>query len=244
MRESTKMTEGTHINHTGMSTSAHAEAMLEVPALTRPSHGDGDLKHARETYLKETHALGTVPPPATVKGAAKAAMEMLKGNKAIALVDKIAERLAFERTGVRFYEALIDKLDVSGSFSGGPARDELTTIRQEELEHARMLMEALEQLGSDPTAVTPSVNLAGIEAQGLGSVFSDPRTTVGQCLHALLVAELADNENWTLLRSLAEEMGQKELAGRFQQAERDEERHLAMVRSWVTAHAKADAELI
>jgi rubrerythrin len=244
MQESTKMTQGTSINRTGMSTSAHAKAMEEVPGMTHPARYDGELGRARAVYLKETHALGTIPPPTTFKGAAKAAAQLLKGNKAIALVDKMAERLAFERTGVRLYDALIEKLAVSGSFEGGPSHDELVTIRDEELAHAHMLVGTLEALGADPTAVTPSADLAGMEAQGIGSVLSDPRTTVGQGLHALLVAELADHENWTLLRGLAEDMDQDDLARAMQQAEKDEERHLERVRAWVKAYAKEQAELL
>ena len=244
MKSSTKMTEGGRINRTGMSTSSHADRMREVTDMTRPSKSEEDMKDVHAAYAKDTHALGTVPPPTTLKGAAQAAKEMIKGNKATALIDKIAERLAFERTGVRFYDALLDKLDVGGSFDGGPQRDHLQTIRAEELAHAHMLIECLEEIGADPTAVTPSADLAGVEAQGLGSVLGDPRTTLGQGLHAVLVAELADNEGWTLLRSMAEELGQKDMARRFRQAEQDEERHLAWVRSWVTAHAEGEAELV
>jgi NAD(P)-dependent dehydrogenase (short-subunit alcohol dehydrogenase family) len=220
MDNPTKMTEGMRINKTGMATCSNADGMAAVPELTERvktpgAKLDGGITEGRAYYLKEMHALGTVPPPMSVKGAAKATMELLKGNKAIALVDRMAERLAFERTGVRFYDAIIGKLDVAGGFDGGPSRGDLEHIRGEELEHAKMLKEALEQLGADPTAVTPSADLAGIEGQGLGSVLADARTTVGQCLHALLTAELADDENWVLLANLAEEMGQDDLAKRF-----------------------------
>jgi rubrerythrin len=171
-------------------------------------------------------------------------VQALKGKRAVALIDRTAERLAFERTGVRLYDALLDKFDVAGSFDGGPERKELQTIRDEELAHARMLQETLEMLGADPTAVTPSADLAAIESQGIGSVLADPRTSVGQCLHALMVAELADGEGWTLLRSLADEMGQKDISSRFSRAEEEERRHLSSVRSWVTAHSRLEAEML
>ena len=244
MEKSTKMTHGTRTNRTGMSTSDYADKMRQVTAMTHPSHGDGELHKTHAEYLKETHALGTVPPPVTIKGAAKSAVQALKGNKAIVLIDKTAERLAFERTGVRLYDAILDKLDTSGSFKGGPERSELQTIRDEELQHALMLSESLEQLGADSTAVTPSADLVAMEGQGIGSVLADPRTTVGQCLHALMVAELADGESWTLLRSLAEEMGQKALAERFSKAEQEEARHLSQVRTWLTAHTRMESELV
>lgn len=244
MKASVKTSVGKQVNRTGMSASAHAESMREVPSMTHPSSGNGDLHSAHALYLKESHALGSVPPPTTVKGAAKTAVKALKGKKAIALVDRIAERLAFERTGVRLYDALLDKLDSTGSFDGGPEKDQVQRIRDEEHAHARMLAEALEQLGADPTAVTPSADLVAMEGSGLGSVLADPRTNVGQCLHALIIAELADGEGWTLLRSLAGDMGSDDLAERFGEAGREEERHLNEVRSWLTAHARAEAELI
>ena len=244
MERSTKMSEGTRINRTGMSTSSHADAMREVPGMTRPTHSSNGLKAVHAQYLEDTHSIGTVPPPSTAKGAAKAAWEAIKGNKAIALVDKTAERLAFERTGVRLYDALLDKMDAAKAFPGGPSIDAVRQIRDEELQHALMLKQTIEELGADPTAVTPSADLVAIEGQGIGAVLADPRTTVGQCLHALIVAELADGEGWTLLRSLADEMGQKELVERFVKAEQEEERHLAQVRSWLGAHARAEAELV
>jgi rubrerythrin len=244
MEKATKMTEGTRTNRTGMQASSHAKQMHQVPDMTQPSKADGGLKQAHAAYLKDAHALGTVPPPATAKGAGKAALQALKGNKAIALVDKVAERMAFERTGVRLYDALLDKMDASSAFDGGPSIEEVQKIRAEELQHAHMLMETLEQLGADPTAITPSADLVAIEGMGLGAVLGDPRTTVGQCLHALMVVELADNESWTMLRDLAEEMGQKDLAGRFQKAEEQEAQHLENVRSWLVAYTKSEAQLI
>lgn len=244
MAKSTKMSEGTRTNRTGIAMSSHADEMRQVPQLTRPSQSNGGVRKEHALYLKESHAVGTVPPPGTAKGLAKAAMQALKGNKAIALVDKTAERLAFERTGVRLYEALLEKLDAGTSFTGGPTRDEVQTIRDEELQHVHMLTEMLEQIGADPTAMTPSADLVAVESMGIGTVVGDPRTTVGQCLHALLTVELADNDGWTLLRTLADDMGQDEIADRCMQAEEDEERHLMQVRTWVLAHAREEAAMV
>jgi rubrerythrin len=57
--------------------------------------------------------------------------------------------------------------------------------------------------------------------------------TVGQSLHAIHVAELADNDGWVLLIKIAKEMGQDDLAARFRQALDDEDRHLAALRQWM-----------
>ena len=47
-------------------------------------------------------------------------------------MDKLGERLAFERAGTRLYEALVSKYDAYGSFTGGPSRDDLEHVMQEE----------------------------------------------------------------------------------------------------------------
>lgn len=91
--------------------------------------------------------------------------------------------------------------------------------------------------------MTPSADLVAVEGMGLSAVLGDPRTNVGHCLHALMTAELADGEGWTLLRTLAEDFGQKDLAKRFARAEHEEERHLELVRSWLLAFTRAEAEL-
>lgn len=243
MERATRMSEGARINRTGMSVSSHASQMDEVPGMTHPSRSNDGLKQAHAAYSQDSHPLGTVPPPTTAKGAGKAALQAIKGSKAIALVDKVSERLAFERTGVRLYDALLDKMDVGEAFDGGPSIDAVRQIRDEELQHALMLKATLEQLGADPTALTPSADLVAMEGQGLGAVLGDPRTTVGQGLHALLVAELADHEGWAMLVKLAEDLGQKDMAKRFRDAEQQEQRHLDDVRSWLLAYTQDEAQL-
>jgi hypothetical protein len=70
-----------------------------------------------------------------MKGMAKSALQALKGEKATVLVDKLAERLAFERTGTRLYETLIQKAQaVNGADRSATVR-ELERICREELNH-------------------------------------------------------------------------------------------------------------
>ena len=47
------------------------------------------------------------------------------------------------------------------------------------------------------------------------------------------VAELTDNDVWRLLIKLARELGQDDMAGRFQTALEEEDRHLASLRVWM-----------
>lgn len=214
------------INRTGMELAGErARDMLEAVEEAEPaSLGDAaGLHDNRVEYLAEGHGIGSPPPG-------------VDGDMAL-LLDKLGERLAFERMGVRLYEALMDKLDAGDLFEGGPSRADLEHIRREEGQHFVMLEESIRQQGGDPTVLTPCADLAGVESMGLHHVVVDPRTTLAQGLHAILVAELADNAGWELLIEVARHVGAEDLARRFQQAHDDEQQHLRMVRGWLTSHA-------
>jgi len=81
--------------------------------------------------------------------------------------------------------------------------------------------------------VTPLADTNAVASIGLMQVIADPRMTVAQSLHAIHVAELADNDGWQLLIKLARKMGQDDIAGRFQIALEEEDRHLAALRTWM-----------
>lgn len=234
MKEATDL--GT--NKTGL----HAAPVL-AKEMVRSSHEEmeepaPDGTPARELrlgYAQASPPLGTVPPPMSVKGVATSAVEALRGNKATVLVDKLAERLAFERTGVRLYEALLLKWDAKRRSASGPTREQLAEIREDEMRHFALVYEALKRVGGDPTAQTPSADLEGVASLGLVQILADPRTSLREGLQAILHAEAADRDGWELLVSLAEGFGQDELAASFQEALRTEERHLIRVRGWVAA---------
>lgn len=131
------------------------------------------------------------PPPVNLKGTVQTAVKAAIAEKPTLLMDKLGERLAFERTGTRLYEALASKHSAFGSFAGRPRRDDLAHVPQEEYRHFTILQSAIEPLGGDPTAVTPAANLHATAAHGINQVIVDPRTTLLQSLEALLIAELA-----------------------------------------------------
>lgn len=226
-------------NRTGIATSPKlTEEMIAGMDEFLPSPVDGDenvIAKVREDYARDAEPLGSVPPPMTLKGAAKTALRGVKGERPTQFLDKLGERLAFERTGVRLYGALLSKLDAFGSFTGGPRREELEQIQREEYEHFRMLAEAVEQTGGDPTVVTPSADLHATMTSGVLAVMVDPRTTFAQCLEAALLAELADNAAWEALAELASQGGDDELAQRFLAAQREEALHLDNVKRWLAA---------
>jgi rubrerythrin len=223
-------------NRTGIATSAKlTEQMIagtEEFAPT-PNTDDNVIAQVREEYIRDAEPLGSVPPPATVLGAAKAALRDATGASSAQFIDKLGERLAFERSGVRLYDALISKFDAFGGFEGGPTREMLASILKEEYQHFTLLSEAITKLGGDPTVVTPSADLHATMTAGVMAVMVDPRTTFKQCLEAALIAELADNAAWEVLTDLATRNGQKELGKLFATAQEEEVVHLENVKNWI-----------
>ena len=189
-------------------------------------------KDLHKAYGLDADRVGTVPPPARLKGVVSTAKQALKGNKPQVLIDKLGERLAYERTGVRLYEALLMKL---GTASSGPMIDAaaVARIRDDELSHFQLVGKFLVEIGADPTAVTPCADVSGVAASGHLQVLTDPRTTVSQALGSILAVELADNASWELLVELATAVGREDMAKAFTVALETEQRHLEMVRGWL-----------
>lgn len=201
------------------------------------------ILEVRARYARDSGGLGTVPVPATLKGLFTTAKELLKGTKPAVFIDKLGERLAFERTGVRLYEAALGKFDLQGTWVGGPSREQLEKIHDDELSHFVLIREVMERLGADPTAVTPSADLVAVASKGIPAVLTDPRTNLIQCLEALLVTELTDNAGWELLIELAQGLGQSEFVAQFEQALGVESEHLMLVRRWLTAGVTGEARV-
>jgi hypothetical protein len=191
------------------------------------------LALARAELSEQAPPVGTMPVPGSLRGAAKALGKALSGERAAVLLDKLGERLAFERTGVRLYDAILAKMPAARLSEGTLTVEEVRRFRDEELAHLHLVKEALETLGGDPTATTPCADVAGVASMGIGQVLTDPRTTLTQCLDALLAAELTDNDGWKILIAMAEASGQDELAERFTGALAEEDHHLASVRAWI-----------
>jgi len=232
------------MNRTGMKTAPiQAPKMLEVTKLTVPtSKGDKSLLAATriEVSGESVDGIGTMPPPGSVKELANTAAKMLTGKKAPVFMDKLGERLAFERSGVRLYDAALSKFDAYGSWKGGPSRADLQHIREEELRHFLMLRECMQELGGDPTAMTPSADVHASASEGILKVCADARTNLQQTLEALSIAELADNDCWENLIDLAMVLGREDLATRFQEALDNEREHLRNIRLWLGAVLSQD----
>jgi ferritin-like protein len=215
------------MNQSGMQTAPDAgEAMLENTKLTKPRKGDErDLAKIRLEYAKDAGPVGTIPEP-------------VPPGIAAMLMDKLGERLAFERAGTRLYDALMVKCASSGIV----AAKEVKHIRDEEAMHFALVGAAIQSLGGDPTAQTPSADVAGVEGAGLMQVLNDPKTTMAQALHAILVAEMTDNAAWDELIELTSQAGNDELVARFSKARDSEKEHLEKVHDWYRDAMRASAE--
>ena len=224
--------EGFGGNRTGALTSPElAQELIEGAAAADPSSEGGPeaITAARGEYIKEGLPVGSLP----MLPADKEAGATTEVAGAAVLLDKLSERLAFERMGTRLYDALINKCEVLGESSPGPTLAQLREIRDDELRHFLLLNRAVTSLGGDPTVMSPCADTAQVASLGIMQVLTDPRTNVAQCLQAILTAELTDNDGWQMLVNLAGELGHADLASEFQTALTNEEEHLVSVRGWL-----------
>ncbi|QJR81011.1 ferritin-like domain-containing protein [Alteromonas pelagimontana] len=201
----------------------------------RGTNDGADLKSFSKFYLENAEPLGSVPMPATFKGMAKSTLKMVTGHHPQVFVNKLGERLAYERAGVRMYEQLIIKCRHAaekGLTEIEVPLEKLEEFRNEEQEHFEMLKHCLEKLGCDPTAQTPDADASAVASSGIMKVIVDPRTSVSQSLQAILALELTDNAAWDLLVKLAKDMGMGDMAKKFEHALAQEDDHVKHVRQW------------
>lgn len=206
-----------------------AEEMVQgMDEFPPSSHGDGhEVAQVRVDYSGGGVPTGSIPE----KGADGAKTD----PKLAPFLDKLGARLAFERAGTRLYDALLSKHEAFGVWSGGPAREDLEELRREEHDHFLLLQRCIGELGGDATSVTPSANLQLTAGRGIPDIAVDPRTNLLESLEAVLIAELADHENWDALVDLAEAHGLDRMAAEFREALATEDEHLHKVRDWVAA---------
>lgn len=225
------------LNRTGMKASPMIAGELmeslnlqeEVPA---PAIGANDI---RSDYNEQAEPVGSVPPPTSIKGVFGAAAEAVLGNRLHVLLDKLGERAGFERAGVRLYDALLLKISDIEQLPKGMSARLVREHRGDEAQHYQLLVDAIEELGGDPTTQTPCADVAATQGMGIVQVMSDPRTTLSQALQALLSAELIDQASWDLLIELVEGFDRKDLEESFAAALDTENRHAARVRAWLSA---------
>jgi rubrerythrin len=224
------------VNRTGLMTNPDLSAELiraskKTPA-SPPKNGK-QLLSSKAEYLKEGLPIGS--PPIIVIDEKMGTEELsADADQMSVLLDKLGERLAFERQGTRLYEAFLQKLEQMPSDTVGPSVDDLRHICEEELEHFKLLQKAIAEIGGDATVQTPSADVIGVLSHGIMQIVVDPRTTIQQTLQAILNAELADNDGWQMLIELANTLGHSTLVKRCEKAFQEEQEHLENVRGWLT----------
>src|SRR5690606_30251558 len=161
------------------------ERLMEAVEQILPDVPGDDALLATERVKRneEAERIGSVPIPGSAKGMLKSTFDMIKGKSPELLVDKLGERLAFERSGVRLYDAMIAKVKAM-NVVGSDLVSVLQHIRDEEFEHMLLVEDAIKTLGADPTAQTPCADVAAVKSMGLMQVLTDPRTNVAQGLGA------------------------------------------------------------
>lgn len=228
------------------------------PILTKEMTHAGDLAPAtvggsqefmeiKQYFLETADPLGSVPLPGTVKGAVKSVMKMATGKHPETFLNKLGERLAYERSGVRLYDAMITKCQysaVSKDANFTVPLAQLEAIRNDEADHFEMLVGCMNTLGADPTAQTPDADATAVASSGLMKVIVDPRTSISQSLEALLSLELIDNAAWELLAQLANDMSLPDMADKFMRAYQQEERHLELVKGWYEASVRGETTVM
>ena len=98
--------------------------------------------------------------------------------------------------GARLYQAVISKQDALGPLAGGPAQGELERLLNDELQHVAVVQRALEELGADATAITPSADLVRNGTRGAIAGGHRSAHRPGAVPVMLRIAELIDNEDW------------------------------------------------
>lgn len=155
------------------------------------------------------------------------------------LLDLLTERLTFERTGVKLYDNVIAEVKKSKDAAIARMVPQLSKHRDQEKEHEEWLEEQVRALGSDAHTETDLSELIMREARGVKEVV-ETDDELPHLFHALLTAELVDENGWKLLVQLADEAEDEEALRGFIQRAREEEDHLLYMRSVVAAFARHD----
>ena len=149
------------------------------------------------------------------------------------LVDKLSERVAFERTGTRLYEALLSKYQDAEDKKGLPDKSRLELFQQEELKHFEVVSAAIKRVGGELPIISPATDLNGSLGMGWMLAITDARTTFIQALEIVLQAELVDSASWEILIELAERQELADVATQFQECLNEKEAHIVTLKQWL-----------
>lgn len=154
-------------------------------------------------------------------------MEILGKTNPEKVIELLSERLAYERSGIKLYDAILKKVKRSRHTQLKKLVKELEEHRDQEVEHAEWCAENIRMLGGDPDARTERVMLVETEAQGIEQIILGD-APLSQMFHALNMAELGDNAGWAQLVGIAEQCGDEKAKKELQKRLRHEEEHLRL----------------
>jgi rubrerythrin len=157
------------------------------------------------------------------------------------VIDLLNERLAFERTGVRLYDRMLLRMQLTEDGEIRRMIDRMRRYRDEEHEHEVWLEDQIRDLHGDDRMPTEKSVLVLAETQGIERVVQrDPR--LQHDFHALLTAELADTAGWDLLVRIAEDFGDREARREFKERHRQEQEHVLFVSEVVKQFVKRELQ--
>ena len=156
-----------------------------------------------------------------------------------AFFDKLRERMSFERTGTKLYEALLSKYyslenktdSHSHKIQDLPPIYQLEKFCNEEKNHFEMTKKLLLSMGLNSSSLE---DVNGMVESSWIQIIEDSQTSFVQALEIILQAELVDNAGWEILIELAESLNLDAAVLEFEHALEEENVHLAYVRAWVS----------
>ena len=145
-------------------------------------------------------------------------------------VQKVADRLAFERGETRLYSLAINRLQNSSKSSHQEIIDLLKVNRQNEENHAALVKEALRS--RDPGALESwelfdGVNLA---YRGFFETIVNPHSDLPRIIQILFFAKLADHAEWEILIHLAQKVSEEKRMSQFEEALTEELKQLSVLK--------------
>lgn len=172
-------------------------------------------------------------------GGVSRAMKKLAQQHPDKLLDLLSERLAFERTAVQLYDSVLSKLRIRRDKCVLAMVETLTKQRNEEQDHEVWLEAQVRALGGDAHTETDLSGLVERESRGILDVIAQD-DELPHLFHALLTAELVDENGWKLLLELANEADDAVARREFELRAAAERKHVIYVRSVVSAFARKD----
>ena len=164
-------------------------------------------------------------------------MKQLAAKNRDKVIDLLNERLTFERSGVKLYDAIVKNMEASSHPDVARMLPAMKDHAAQEKEHEEWLEKQIRALGGDAHGKTEMSELITLESSGVEKLVTGDQNLVHQ-MHGLLTAELIDNAGWELLLELADDADDADARREFRKRLHEEEEHLIFVRRAVVAFAR------